>query len=53
MIRLCAWCKKDLDTGEQLTDAKYKELSKSASHGMCSECFRKEVVWKSKSSETN
>jgi len=44
MIRLCAWCKKDLDTGKQLSDEEYKELSKkAASHGMCKECYDKEM----------
>ena len=42
MIRLCAWCKKDLDTGKQLTDEEYKEISKDASHGICEECLKKQ-----------
>ena len=41
--RLCAWCKKDLDTGKQFTDKEYEELSKNASHSMCKECLK---IWK-------
>ena len=29
-MRLCAWCKKDIETGKQLTDVEYKEASKEA-----------------------
>ncbi|KKN16949.1 hypothetical protein LCGC14_0970660 [marine sediment metagenome] len=43
MKRLCAWCKKDLDTGKQLTDEEYKRLSEGATHGMCPDCYDKEV----------
>ncbi len=38
MRRLCAWCRKDQDTGQQLTEAEYKEASPGASHGCCQEC---------------
>ena len=41
MRRLCAWCRKDLDTGQQLTDEQYKIASQEASHGICKECERK------------
>ena len=41
MKRICAWCKKDLDTGEQLTEEQYKIASQDASHGMCPECDKK------------
>ena len=42
--RICSWCKKDMDTGRQLTDTEYKELSKVATHGMCPECLEKETA---------
>lgn len=43
MRRLCAWCKRDLDTGDQLTDEEYTKLSEDASHGMCLPCYGKAV----------
>ena len=43
MKRLCSWCKKDIDTGEQLTDEEYKRLSEDATHGMCPECYREQT----------
>jgi len=39
--RICAWCKKDMDTGKQLTDDEYKILNKEATHGICPECSKK------------
>jgi len=41
---LCAWCKKDMGTGQQLTDDEYKILSKDATHGICQECLKKELA---------
>ena len=43
MQRICAWCRKDLDTGQQLTDAEYEAASKTATHGVCQECSDKEI----------
>lgn len=42
-MRLCAWCKKDIETGKQLTDVEYKEASKEATHGMCRDCYREQI----------
>lgn len=42
--RICAWCKKDMDTGRQLTDEEYKALELEATHGICPECSEKEAV---------
>lgn len=39
-MRLCAWCKKDLDTDRQLTDAEYKAQSPLATHGICPPCSK-------------
>ena len=36
--RLCCWCKRDMDTGEQLTNEEYIVASHTASHGMCKIC---------------
>jgi len=41
--RLCSWCKTDMDTGEKLTDEEYIRLSEEATHGMCGDCYKKEV----------
>ncbi len=41
MRRLCAWCRKDLDTGKQLSEEEYKTASLEATHGMCPECYKK------------
>ena len=41
MKLLCAWCKKDMNTGEQLTNDEYFKLSEAAAHGICPECARK------------
>ena len=41
MRRLCAWCRKDMDTGQQLTDEEYARtctLEAEATHGICPEC---------------
>ena len=43
MRRLCAWCRKDKDTGEHLTDAEYEAASKNATNGICEECLDKEI----------
>ncbi len=39
--KLCAWCRKDIDTGEQLTDEEYNALEKVATHGICPACLTK------------
>ena len=36
--RICAWCKKDLDTGRQLTDEEYLAVNETATHGICPKC---------------
>ncbi len=39
--RVCAWCKIDLDTGQQLTDEEYNltcHLDSVTSHGICPPC---------------
>ena len=41
MRRLCAWCRKDLDTDEQLSDEEYIIASKEATHGICAECEKR------------
>jgi len=41
MRRLCSWCLKDIETGEQLTDAEYK-AEVDATHGMCEACYKLE-----------
>ena len=38
MMRLCAWCKKDMDTGRQLTDEEYNACEETATHGICPKC---------------
>ena len=43
MRRLCAWCKKDLDTKIQLSDDEYDRVTNTATHGICDECLGKEV----------
>ncbi len=45
MRRICAWCKTDLDTEEQLTDEEYKRISESGetTHGVCEDCYEKET----------
>ncbi|KKM99295.1 hypothetical protein LCGC14_1149310 [marine sediment metagenome] len=46
MIRVCAWCKKDLETGRQLTDAEfdaYAALETASTHGICPECSEKQL----------
>ncbi len=53
MVRLCAWCKKDLDTGEQLTDEEYKRLSEDATHGMCEACSAVELKKYQKEKDKN
>jgi len=40
MRRLCAWCLKDIETGEQLTDVEYIKVD--ATHGMCEACYKLE-----------
>ena len=40
MIRICAWCKKNIDTGKQLTDKQYKALESTATHGICKSCYK-------------
>ena len=45
-IQLCAWCKSEIKAdnqrGKQLTDEEYKEASKTATHGICRKCQKKE-----------
>ncbi|KKM71794.1 hypothetical protein LCGC14_1426990 [marine sediment metagenome] len=39
--RICAWCKIDLETGEQLTDEEYNLTclpEAEETHGMCPDC---------------
>ncbi|KKK54457.1 hypothetical protein LCGC14_3084550, partial [marine sediment metagenome] len=38
---ICAWCKKDKNTGRQLTDEEYLAVNSTASHGICPECSAK------------
>jgi len=38
---ICAWCKKDIKTGRQLTDEEYIAVNSTASHGICPECSAK------------
>ena len=41
--RHCAWCKKDIDTGEQLTEQEYERLRAVATHGICENCSMDEM----------
>ncbi len=41
--RVCAWCKKDMDTGEHLTDEEYERLRAEAIHGICENCSLDEM----------
>lgn len=50
--RLCAWCWKDLDTGEQLTKIEYIELSPDASHGICPPCEKRAFSLQEKAQES-
>jgi hypothetical protein len=43
MKRLCAWCRRDMDTREILSEDEYKKQSKNATHGMCQECLEKQL----------
>ena len=36
--RACSWCKKDLDTDQQLTD---DEFALVKNHGICPSCYQK------------
>ena len=39
--RICAWCKKDIETGQQLSGEEYIAVNPTATHGMCRECEAK------------
>ncbi len=43
MYRICAWCKKDLDTDKQYTDEEYIALMDETTGGICPECEAKAI----------
>lgn len=50
--RVCAWCRKDIDTGEQLTDKEYEATTvpgAQVSHAICPVCREKHFLEESPS----